>query len=266
MGNKESYFLKLIDLSSFLEQQTNLDECLNEILEQAAGLLNVENCSIMLFRDEPEGTSFRLRVFAKYGHLPAVAYTEAVKVNEGIAGQVAATGQPLLVEDIAASPYLPLARRPRDLHRSFISVPIMFHTKVIGVFNLSNPRDGRSLDLNDLNLASFVALLLGKSIQVTQLQNLLGSRYAQYTVAKGAKHTVREAITAVSHDPGKLAKLLAKSFYREMTRAGLTSTHIMAAASEILAQLHGSLARHRRRQKRSDETPAATQPADSHAA
>jgi L-methionine (R)-S-oxide reductase len=250
MKKEENYFVKLVGLSTFLEQQANLDTSLDDLVSMAAGILNVENCSTMLFKDEQDSGDFRLRVFAKHGYLPPTAFKEAEKINHGIAGHVAATGQPLLVDNIINSPLSTLARRPDDPNKSFISVPIVISSKVIGVLNVSNPKDGRSFDQHDLNLTSFVALLVGKSIQVIQLQNVLKSRFAQMAMTLESKETAHSVLSPITQDPAQLSKILAKSFYREMTNVGLGKDHIINAATEIISLLNESLARHRKRMQR----------------
>lgn len=247
MRTDAGFFVKLVGISTFLEQQEDLDESLNDFAAMAANILNVDNCSIMLFREGDKAGDFRLRVFAKTGHLPEVAFREAVKVNDGIAGRVAATGQALLVEDITRSPYLPLARAPEGTSKCFISVPVLIGAKVVGVINLSNPRDGRCFSGDDLALASFVALLVGKSIQVVQLQNVLRSRFAQMAISRDTKSLVASKVTELYQDPARLARVAAKTFYREMTRAGLGTSHILNAATEIVGLLGDNLKKHKRR-------------------
>ncbi|MBJ6723656.1 GAF domain-containing protein [Geomonas sp. Red875] len=241
---QQDQFVKLVGLANFLEQQQSLDQCLSELLDQAAAIIKCRTCSIMLFRDDQSGGEFTLRIFAKHGDLPASASQEAVKVKEGIAGHVAATGQPLLVQDIGSSPFLPKARRPDAPDKGFLCVPIIIAEKVIGVLNVSTPEDGRLLSGDDLNLASFIAILTGKSIQVIQLQNLLRSRYAQMAIAREGDQVLKEA---AAHDPERLSKMLAKSFYREMAHAGFGSDHIVGAATEILSQLNDNLSKHKTR-------------------
>jgi L-methionine (R)-S-oxide reductase len=251
--NHSNQFVNLLGLASFLEQQGNLDENLEELTAMAANIMNVDNCSVMLFGSDDEPGEFQLRVFAKFGHLPKSAYSEATKVNQGISGHVAATGQALLIQNIQASDYLPLARCPDSPSKCFISVPIFISGKVVGVLNISNPRDHRNLDYNDLNLATFVALLIGKSIQVVQLQNILKSRFAQIALAQEASAAVGNALTVQQLDPATLVKVLAKTFYKEMSRAGLGRGHIINAATEIISQLSESLNRHDRRSQRETE-------------
>jgi len=199
----------------------------------------------MLFKEEEPPGNFSLRIFAKHGDLPPCASRDAVKVQEGIAGHVAITGEPLMIEDIEVSPFSHKARRPDDPDKGFICVPIMIGDKVIGVLNISNPKDGRHFTVEDLNLAVFIAILTGKSIQVIQLQNLLRSRYIQLAIARENGSTRQVALAAISHDPAKISKILAKSFYKEMASAGFGSDHIVSAATEIISQLNHNLAKHK---------------------
>ena len=247
MNTCHDSFIKLVGLSNFLEQQTGLDDCLNELAKIAAGILGVGNCSIMLFHGGKEDGEFRLRVFAKHGPLPADANDEAVKVNEGIAGHVAATGEPLLVKDITRTEFLPLARRPEHPGRSFISVPVFLAGKVIGIINFSNPVPDRFLDDGDLRQAVFVSLLVSKSIQVIEMHKILHSRFLQLSISREAGSLVSGAITPLSQDPEKLAKIVAKTFYREMTSAGFDPRHIVKAATEIISLLNMTLKKHKKR-------------------
>lgn len=241
--------IKLVGLSNFLEQQTGLSECLQDLTKLAAGILEVRNCSIMLFHDEQEPGEFRLHLFAKHGPLPSAASGEALKVTEGIAGQVAARGEPVLVRDISQSPYYALARRPHDPSRSFISVPITIAGKVIGIINFSNPLPERRLDAGDLKHAVFVSLLVGKSIQVFEIQKILSSKFLQFSLFQEAEAVVGGAIAPLSRDPEKLAKIVAKTFYREMTGAGFAPDHIVKAATEIISLLNQTLSKHKKRLK-----------------
>lgn len=238
-------FEKMLGLSTFLEQHESLDESLTELAAMAAEILAVDTCSLMLFKDSEQQGDYRLRIFAKHGNFPPQAFDEAMKVSEGIAGHVAATGQALLVDNIQNSPYQSMARRPGYANQSFISVPVMINRKVVGVMNLSDAKDGHCMNDFDLRQASFVALLVGKSLQVIHLQNILKSRFAQIAIARDTKKIARTALSEETLEPSKVARMLAKSFYREMIRNGFSTDHIINAASEIIAQLTEELRRHK---------------------
>ena len=236
---------KMMTLSEFMEQHETPDECLRQLIDQAADLMDVRKCSVMLFR-EPDGEEgHRLRIFASHGILPTQAYEEKVALREGVAGHVAATGKPLLVTDILSSPFRGMARRPQDPDKGFVCVPVSIGGTVVGVMSLSDAKDQRRFDTVDLNMATFVALLVGKSLQVIHLQNLLKSRFAQIAIARETKKIARRAFSDDVFDPGKVALILARSFYREMVRNGFSPDHIVTAASEIISQLTSELKTHK---------------------
>lgn len=248
MGNEENPLAKLQDLSTFLESEGTLDENLYKLATMAAKILNAENCSIMLLNDD-EFDELRLRVCANFGDLPASAYQSPVKLGEGISGHVVATGKSLLIEDIAQSDFAKVARQLHDQRRSMISSPILINGKIIGVVNVNGSKHQRQFNLNDLNLLDIVALFIGRSIQVIQLQSILNSRFAQITLAAGADKTFGNALFAAAQNPDQMAKIVAKSFYREMTKAGFGSGQIINAATEIISELTQSLHKHRKRLK-----------------
>ena len=92
-----------------------------------------------------------------------------------------------------------------------------------------------------------VALFVGKAIQVVQLQNILKSRFAQVALMQFAERDIGSALAGAAQNPDQVARILARSFFKEMTRAGFGSSQIINAASEIVGQLSGSLRRHSKR-------------------
>ena len=240
MGNLSHSLLQLHDLASFLDSEANLEQSLGQLAEMAAKILNAGQCSIMLL-DEEEKDEIKLRVFASYGSLPDAAFKQITKKGEGISGHVLSTGQPLLVEDIEQSEFATVARRLSAGSKSLISAPIVLRRNIVGVINVSDPKTKRPFNLDDLHLLDVVSLFVGKSVQVAQLQSVLNSRFAQIALAQEANHAIGAAMASVSENPNQLAKILAKSFFREMTKAGFSSTQIIHAATEIIGQLNTSL-------------------------
>lgn len=237
---------KLHDLAGFLESPTSLEHNLGQLVMLAADMLDAAHCSIMLLI-EGEGEALRLRVCATHGALPEAAFTQTVGRGEGIAGQVAASGKSLLVEDIEQSIFARCARRPGTGARSLMSAPLSVNGKLIGVINVSEPDSGMPFTQDDLALLEIVAFFVGKSIQVVQLQNLLNSRFAQIAMAQEAEKAIGGVMLSTAYDPDKMAKIVAKSFFREMTQAGFGSSQIIQAASEIISQLSSSLHKHSKR-------------------
>lgn len=238
---------KLIDLTDFLEHQKSLDECLQDLVIIAAKILQTQNCSIMLLKDDEDTGEMTLRVFAHSGYLPDVSHQEARKIKESISGYIVSTGEALFIEDIDRSKFSHL-KRGRYTSKGFIAVPIRIHDKVIGVINANTPLNRSNIERKDLELLTTIALLIGKSIQVIQLQNLLRSKYAQYAIGQ-----VRGTSLSVSvhQSPDKIAKILAKTFYNEMSKAGFGPDHMLTTATEIVSLLSDKLKKHRNRLSRS---------------
>lgn len=249
MGDINSPLAKLHDLSFFLQTQGSLEDSLKQMAGMAAKILNAASCSIMLL-DERDEQDVRLRVFAAHGELPEAAFREVTHKGEGISGHVLASGKSLLVEDITRSEFIQAARHLTQGAKSLISAPILIDGKIIGVINATDPKTHHAFTMDDLNLLDVAALFIGKSIQVQQLQGVLNSRFAQLALAQEAQNMVGGAMAATSQNPNQMAKMLAKSFFKEMTRAGFSATQIIHAASEIITQLNASLGKHSKRLER----------------
>jgi GAF domain-containing protein len=242
--------IKLQDLSNFLELGT-LDENLQQLARLTAKILSAENSSIMLLSDGEPG-DLKMRVCASYGFLPTDAYKVSTGMNDSISGHVITTGESLLIENISQSEFSSKARHPNDPRKSLISSPITINQHIIGVVNVCIHLHGKTFNQIDLNLLEVVALFIGKSIQTVQLQSILNSRFAQLalikeTDKKSGDLLSTDAMASAIQNRDKIARILAKSFYKEMARAGLGPGQIVNAASEIIAQLNESLQRHNKR-------------------
>lgn len=256
IGKAENQLIKLQDISCFLEEGS-FDDNLLQLAEKTAEILGAKSCSIMLLNDG-ESQNPRMRVCASYGPLPAAAYKESVRKGEGIAGYVVATGKSLFIEDIGKSEFANRARRADDPHKSLLCSPIRINTCIAGTVNVTDCDNGASFKPGDLDLLDVIALFIGKSIQTIQLQNILNSRFAQLALVQ--EKNMSNSLGSALHNPDQIAKIMAKSFYKEMTRLGFGSSQVINVASDIIAQLNTHLQRHSKRMKRGqkespDETP-----------
>ena len=251
MGESEVLLIKLQDLSQFLASG-NLDDDLTKQSAMAAKLVGAETCSIMLI-DDGEGEHLRMSVCASFGPLSPAAWTASIGKGEGIAGNVLATGKSLLVEDILHSQFSHLARRADDPRRSLMSSPISIEAKIIGIVNVCGAQSKPTFSQVDLHMLEVIAMFIGKSIQVIQLQNILNSRFTQLALMQDLKEKVDGSIATAYQHPDQVARILAKSLFKEMTKAGFGSGQIIHAASEIISQLNNNLKRHSERVIRHDE-------------
>jgi len=70
------------------------------------------------------------------------------------------------------------------------------------------------------------------------LQHLLDSRFTQLALLQETAAGPAEADRLAYRDPDQVAKILARSFFREMHRAGFGPAPILSAASELIGQLN----------------------------
>lgn len=243
MDDAKTVLIKLQDLSQFLSTGT-LEEKLAQQARMTAELVDAGSCSIMLMNTADGEGPPKMGVAAHFGPLHPAAFKTKQSPGEGIAGMVLASGKSLLVADILDSPYAELARRADDPRRSLMLAPITIDGKTVGIVNACARVAARAFTDIDLHLLEVIALLIGKTVQVTQLQGILQSRFAQMALLQEVQGRVGTDLAATAYqNPDQVARILAKSLFREMTRAGFGSAQIIAAATEIIGQLNGSLAR-----------------------
>jgi GAF domain-containing protein len=150
---------------------------------------------------------------------------------------VLATGTALLVADISKSQFALLARGRAGAGSSLICAPIRIDGKIVGVINAAGASSQPALGETALRLLEVTALFIGKSIQVQQLQRVLDSRFAQLALEREGQEQLRTAY----QNPEDVARVLARSFFKELTKAGFAPAQIISATTEIIDQLNTQL-------------------------
>ena len=122
----------LAEVSETVTSPLYLDEMLGLIVDMAARVMRASVCSLMLL--DVERSVLILR--ATQSLSPAYRDKPPLKIGEGIAGRVAQTGRPMVVEDVRREPHY----RYADIARaeglcSLLCVPLRVRERVIGVFN-----------------------------------------------------------------------------------------------------------------------------------
>jgi hypothetical protein len=109
-------------------------ELVNGLLTLVGDDMGAQRCSLLLHvPDEHE-----LYLAAAKGIPPNVPMGYRVLFGQGVAGKVAATRQPLLVQDVSEAKHHPLIRDEFFTTGSFISFPLVYHGTLVGVVNLAN--------------------------------------------------------------------------------------------------------------------------------
>ena len=235
---------KLRELAGF-EPTGRLEDSLYRLTCITGDLMAARRVSLMLL-DTGGGKGAHLKLAAVYGELPEVAWRDDTPPEAGIAQHVLDLGQCLHVNDIGHSRWRELARRLGGTG-GFISCPIQLAGKPAGVLNISEPIERAHFTPSDLDAAELAALLVGRIIHIARLDRVLDSRFAQMAFTLEGRADSCSVVSLSSHEPDKVARMLAKAFFKEMHHCGFTPNQIIRAAGEIISELTGSLNRHKNR-------------------
>jgi PAS domain S-box-containing protein len=167
MGSYEAE--KLIRLARHVSEIVSSPADLQKALEATVGIvssvLEAEGCSVM-FTDEDAGV---LRLMASTDIDRSLWDTIESPLGEGYAGNVAATGRPLLVRNAAATDQLSEERRRRYTSGSFLCAPMKVRGRTIGVINVTNRRDHQPFTHEQLDAVVSLANLLGLAVDNAHL-------------------------------------------------------------------------------------------------
>ncbi|NUP55836.1 MAG: GAF domain-containing protein [Gemmatimonadaceae bacterium] len=147
-----------------IDRVLTLDATTDDPREMVHGLLTLvgddmgaQRCSLMLLAPEEN----MLYLAAARGIAPNVPPGYRVRMGEGVAGKVAATREPLLVQDVDEARSHPLLRDEHFTTGSFISFPLVYHGSLVGVVNLTNRAMHGIFVEEDIERVRLLALVIG---------------------------------------------------------------------------------------------------------
>jgi len=247
MMNICSELERLKELATFKPDDDH-ERALSALMDTVAGMFSAGRVSLMLV-DSVGSLGQKLRLVALHGELPETAWNERTEESQTIAAQVLANRQALVVNDINVSA-LKVMRRHSDEPASFMACTVPVSGIYAGVLNISKRENGQPFSEQDLAIAEFAAILVGRAIELGRLQGMLNSSFAKMALVLEEVSNSRSFMDLSIQEPQRMAKILAKTFYREMSRCGLSANQIIHVASEIISEMTNSIVRHQRRQKR----------------
>ncbi len=121
---------------------------------------------------KPLPLSTALKITTRTKFIEQVLRSEVLEVGEGLVGEVAQTGQGVLIADASRDPRVVHHEDPSLTVRSMVLVPIRFKEKNLGVLAVANPADGLSFNDTDFSLVDSLAEQAGLSIHNADIMNL----------------------------------------------------------------------------------------------
>lgn len=154
----------LLNASQAVNSVLGLEDSLRVVLSTARELTGAHEGSVML--SDPDGV---LRILASEGIPTEIVASTRLKLGEGVAGRVAMTGQPMLMNEAPAKgAYDSYVGSDRTLVSS-ISVPLRAAGLTLGVLNLNRTRGSQTFGSSDMELAQLFAEQAAMALHKAQL-------------------------------------------------------------------------------------------------
>lgn len=177
-AERQAQELKLLDqVRTALAQSVDLPDLFHVITQSITQAFGYTQVSVYLIK----GNELVLQDQTGYEQT-----IEKIEITQGIAGQVARTGKPVLIENVQSNPDF-LAAIPGIV--SEICVPLMQGDQVVGIFNIESTQ---GVKLTEADLQLMVAL--GKTIEVALGRaQLVDDLTQQLTERQQAEEALQEA-------------------------------------------------------------------------
>lgn len=168
--------LLLYEIGKVVNSTLDLNEILQSIIKMTTNIFKAEAASIMLFDKDGE-----LRIAAAQGLSCEIIKNTRIRSGEGIAGWVAQTKEPLLLDGkVEDSRFKSLVDRKDDV-KSSLCVPLIHKDKerIIGVLMLRNPTSAPSFTTDHLWFLSAIADQVAIALEHARLYKIEQERSAE---------------------------------------------------------------------------------------
>lgn len=148
------------------------DELLQTIVEAAARLFGAAASSIALVNDKQQMLEFRVASGA--GREEVIGMR--IPLDQGIAGYVAMTGQPMAISNVQQDPRFvqETAEKTGYVPRSILAMPLLSNERVIGVIEVLDKINAPSFGMQDMELLGIFARQAAIAIHASQQYERLG--------------------------------------------------------------------------------------------
>ena len=183
---------KLIEIMNKINSEMNFQDLISMIIDSAKELIGVEGASLLLIDRETNELIFDI-VISEKGE---IIRDRRLKIGEGLAGHVAATGESVLISDVDGDD-----RFCQDIDRSsgfktrdLIAVPVMVKSVRIGVLEAVNSMSPEGFVPNDLMMLQYLADAAAVAINnrelVVNLKNRVDELTCIYEIAQSIYFTL----------------------------------------------------------------------------
>lgn len=221
-------------LNALFEPYEHLDDLLHVAARVIVESLAVQRCVVTWLGDD----HVTLWVRAKHSR----ASVSALGANANGQSRVSTESATHVIREALFNPQA-LASNGTAVS-SQLSAPLHVNRQIIGYVCVSNGRNAQRHAQIDAELFLALSAHLGHAIEHLQMRQLLASRYmfaavgrAQQAESAGAA-TLDACVLQSVQNPEKVARIIARSFYKDLRKAGFVTQQILLVASEIIGHLN----------------------------
>lgn len=161
---RDRHLLGILRVTRLLGRSANLRETLDGITQTAFEVFEAEQTSVLLLDEKTQ----ELEVCAAAGMLHGGVVGSRQHLGAGIAGQVAASGEPLLLGGVVEHEGAAFHPDAADRVTASMVVPIRLREELIGVLCVGRRSPGRTYDGGDLQMLEIFAEVVAICIRRTQ--------------------------------------------------------------------------------------------------
>ncbi len=219
----------LLKVSSLINSTLDPSEIQRRTIEALTTLLEAEAGSLLLLDEETEELYFEVATGDKGQNLKEIR----LKKGEGIAGTVAGSGEPLIINDAASDPrfFKKADEKSGFVTRSIICVPVLSKSKLLGVLQGINKKSGEFTD-DDLELAGSLADQVAMAVENAHLYSELKETFYSTTEALAEMIELRDPYTG-GHTKRVMNFSLAIARYMGVDKEGLEQLKLAAILHDV---------------------------------
>jgi len=169
---------------------SSLSPMLDLIVNKAATVMDAQACSLLLA--DRDGT---LVIEASYGLADDIVNQTRISFGEGIAGQVAVSGEPMLISDVVADPRFSNDIRPRANISGSMCIPLKDeYGQVYGVLSMRRHFPKPAFNGDDLKLFQVFGTHAGLALSNAELYSRLNSKINEMASISDVLRTVNSSL------------------------------------------------------------------------
>ena len=215
-----------------LRKHLYLDEVLQSLVNAAVELLHADKGSLLVWDEQRE----KMHARATFGFHPETVANMSFSLGQGLAGKVAQTGEPAIVEDAQLDERVTMSIIQAEKIRGLIQIPIRAAGEVFGIFSADYLQPHRFTE-EEIRLLTAFAQRAGQAIERARLlerEQQIAVMQERNRLARDLHDSVTQSLYGVTLYSEVVAQLLKAG---EPEKAGRNLQDLKALSLDALAEM-----------------------------